>query len=203
MSCFRALLPLLLVCGTVACGFQPLYGPPPETADAAAAPGTAPPSNVAALATISVDRIPNREGQQLRTRLTQLLGNDGASQRYRLDVNIKTESESLALRRTGLATRASLRMSAQYRLVDVNTDQVVLKSAARGISSYNLLDEDFSTLASLQDAQNRLIDQMAIDIRNRLAVFFLAGPPPSEPAAPADPVTPAEPSAHADPAAPT
>jgi LPS-assembly lipoprotein len=202
MSCFRALLPLLLVCGTVACGFQPLYGPPPESADgaAAAAPGTAPPTNVAALATVSVDRIPNREGQQLRTRLTQLLGGDGGSQRYRLDVTIKTESESLALRRTGLATRASLRMSAQYRLVDVNTDQVVLKSAARGISSYNLLDQDFSTLASLQDAQNRLIDQMAVDIRNRLAVFFLAGPPPSAPAAPAEPPAPADP---ADPAGPT
>lgn len=203
MSSCSALFPLLLVSSMAACGFQPLYGPPPERADAAAAPDTAPPSNVAALATVGVDRIPNREGQQLRTQLTRLLGSDPGSQRYRLDVTIKTDSESLALRRTGLATRASLRMSAQYRLVDVNTDQVVLKSAARGISSYNLLDQDFSTLASLQDAQNRLIDQMALDIRNRLAVFFLSGPTASAPAAPAEPAEPPPPASPADPSAPS
>lgn len=187
MSCFRLLCAAALVCGSVACGFQPLYAPAPAPAPAdPAVAAAAAPLTMQTLATVTVDRIPDRQGQQLRTKLTRLLGSDPAVQRYRLEVKIKTDSESLALRRTGLASRASLRMSAQYRLVDTTNDQVILKSAARGISSYNLLDEDFSTLASLQDAQNRLIEQLAVDIRNRLAVLFHAGPiaadtPPAAP----------------------
>jgi LPS-assembly lipoprotein len=201
MLCSRVLSAAVLICSTAACGFQPLYAPPPAAADPAA-PATPAPSAIAALSSVSVDRIPDRQGQQLRTQLSRLLGSESGSQppRYRLAVKIKTESESLALRRTGLASRASLRMSAQYRLVDVASDEVVLRSAARGISSYNLLDQDFSTLTSLQDAQNRLLEQMALDIRNRLAVFFLAGPIATDSPVPADPESSTE---HDDPAAPS
>jgi hypothetical protein len=40
------------------------------------------------------------------------------------------------------------------------------------VSSYNLLDNAFSTYVAAGDARSRALDQIAFEIRNRLAAHF-------------------------------
>ncbi len=165
-------LTLLGLLMTAGCGFRPLYAPPAEDAPAEEK------AVVQDLASVYVEPIADRRGQELRNRLTALLTPTGeqATERYRLNVTLTETQQSLAVRQTGFATRTNLRIDAVYRLIDTTTGQPVLGGSASAASSYDLLDSDFSTLAAINDARSRVAQQLAGDLRNRLAVFFTAQP---------------------------
>lgn len=177
MSWCRITLLAAALASTIGCGFRPIYAPPESPA------GEADASSPSALATVRVANIPDRSGQQMRNRLTDLFGSDAvdAPERYRLQVKLKERSDSLDIRRSGLATRGTFHLTAEYTLIDDADGAEVLAGSARGVTTYNLLDEDFSTLTSIEDARTRVISQVAGDIRNRLALFFAAPRPPAAP----------------------
>lgn len=166
-------LGLLASLALAGCNIRPLYAPP--TADASAEDRTV----VEDLASVSVDPIADRRGQMLRNRLSAMLRADDATEalKYRLNIELNESEESLALRRSGFATRSTLRITAVYRLFDNSTGQPVLAGSANAMSSYDLLDSDFSTLAAINDARARVVDRLAGDLRNRLAVYFASQPP--------------------------
>ena len=158
-------LPLVLA----GCGFRPLYKP--LAADATPADRAVTDD----LASVSVAAIPNRPGQELRNRLQDKLrmpGASGSSGRYVLHVGLGEFQQSLAVRQTGLATRANLYMNATYTMVESATGGPVLTGTSLGIASYDLLDQDFATLTAINDARTRVIERLADNIRNRLAVHF-------------------------------
>ncbi len=162
-----------LAVGLGGCGFRPLYKLLP--ADAAPADRAV----TADLASINVATIPNRQGQDLRNRLQDMLhmpGAGGSPGKYVLYVGLGEFQQSLAVRQTGLATRANLYMNATYNMVDTTTGGSVLTGSSVGIASYDLLDQDFATLTAINDARTRVIDRIADNIRNRLAVHFSSGP---------------------------
>jgi LPS-assembly lipoprotein len=168
------------------CGFRPLYKPMPE----AAAPGDR--AVAGDLASISVSTIPDRSGQQLRNRLQDKLhlpGAGGTPGRYVLHVALGEFQQPLAVRQTGLATRANLYVNATYSMVESATGSAVLNGSSVGIASYDLLDADFATLTAINDARTRVIERLAEDIRNKLAVHFstapavAAAPVPGQPSA--------------------
>lgn len=151
---------------TAGCGFRPLYG-------GAAGPQGGPGADLSAIA---VRPIADRRGQVLRNQLETELTPRGVpgDPRYYLDVTLAELVTDLDLQRTATATYANLRMSAGYRLVEVATGKKVTGGRSDFTVSYNILTSPYSNLAAEDDARRRALDEIARDIRRRLALFFVA-----------------------------
>ena len=163
MSLFRTFAPLFVVLLLGACGFRSLYGTD-ATGDA---PGE--------LATIKVSPIADRLGQQLRNNLLDLLNPRGrpANPRYLLTVGLDQSTQRLAIEKDAFATRANLRLLANFSLQDPDSREIVLSGKSLVVSSYNILDSEFATLMAEKDAKTRAAREIAHDIRTRLAAFFV------------------------------
>ena len=147
-----------------ACGFQPLY----------AKPNAYEPAVGAHLSKIKVGHIPDRIGQQMRNLLVERLnpvGEPGAPF-YTLTVSMTESLQELGIERDTSVTFARLIVSANYRLVDRQTQDILLESTARSTNSYNVVESPYATLVAEQDARERAIRQIADDIRLRLASYF-------------------------------
>ncbi len=163
MSLFRTFAPLFVVLLLGACGFRSLYGTD--------ATGDAP----SELATIKINPIADRLGQQLRNNLLDLLNPRGrpAKPRYFLTVRLDQSTQRLAIEKDAFATRANLSLLANYSLQDPDSREIVLSGKSLVVSSYNILDSEFATLMSEKDAKARAAREIAHDIRMRLAAFFV------------------------------
>jgi LPS-assembly lipoprotein len=140
------------------CGFTPLYGG-----------GKLAPQ----LSSIYVEEIPERNGYELRTRLIEVLNTDGlmAGKRYRLKVSLNESSQGIALQNDATITRYNNRMEAKYVLTDAS-GTVVIQGAQSELSSYNVVQSPYATLAAEQDSGKRAAQDMAEHIRLDLGVWF-------------------------------
>lgn len=145
------------------CGFRPLYG------ERSAASVSAP-----ELAAIQIDTIPNREGQLVRNSLLDKMRPHGAAGRdlYRLSVSISVGRESFGIRTDETATRGSLTMTAGYTLTDIASGTQLMSGNSRAVSSYNILDSDFATVISENDAIRRTAVDLSEEIKTRVAIFL-------------------------------
>lgn len=164
MSCFRAPFVALWLGALAlgACGFQPLYG---QRSGAA---------STQELALVSIDQIKNRQGQKLHNFLLARLTPLGAPPEpfYRLQVHLKTGTQQLAIRKDETATRANLVLTANFILSDFRTNKVLFKGLSRSSNSYNILESEFATIASVNDASTRATRELGDEISARLAIFF-------------------------------
>ncbi|WP_119460552.1 LPS assembly lipoprotein LptE [Rhodospirillaceae bacterium SYSU D60014] len=162
----RLALPFLLTAtaSLAACGFQPLYGDQ----------GAVGPSTAEALASIRVEAIADRSGQQLHNLLLNDLSPYGrpADPRYILTVDVTATKEELGFRRDETPTRANLNLRANYTLRQASDGTVLLTSMSRSTSSYDILENPFAALVSEEDALERATQALSEDIRTRLAVFL-------------------------------
>ena len=163
MSWFRTFAPLFVVLLIGACGFRSLYGTD-ATRDA-----------TGDLATIEINPIADRLGQQLRNKLLDLLNPRGhpANPRYFLTVHLDQSTQRLAIEKDAFATRANFRLGANFSLQDPESREIVLSGKSLMVSSYNILDSEFATLMAEKDAKARAAREIAHDIRTRLAAFFV------------------------------
>src|SRR5690606_21492927 len=160
----RALVVGLLLL-TAGCGFRPLYG---EESGVSAVQG---------LNETRVERIPDREGQLLRTRLELLFGSGKAPARYALNVDLSTNVRDVAIRRDETATRRNIIARADYALVRIEDGSVLEQGTARSTNSYNIAESDFATEVAREDAIERSIEQLALSIQTQLAIFFRENDP--------------------------
>ena len=164
MSCFKAtiLALCLAAAGLGACGFQPLYGQRTDSA------------SPQELALVRIDTIANREGQKLHNFLRDRLNPLGSPPEpfYRLQVKLSTSTRHLAFRKDETATRANLIFSANFVLLDIRTGRVLFRGRSRSANSYNILESEFATIASLNDATTRAARDLSDEISARLAIFF-------------------------------
>jgi LPS-assembly lipoprotein len=158
------LIVFLLIGFLAGCGFKPMYA---QTDNGAVAND---------LAAIKINLIADRRGQELRNYLLDRLTPRGQPKKpvYRLGVEVEERVSNIAVERTGLPTRANLRMEAEYTLVNAADGAALVSGSARVISSFNLLDSDFSTLTSRNDASSRALESIADQIRTRLSTYFAA-----------------------------
>lgn len=149
------------------CGFRPVYGRLGSGADQH-------------LAAIDVSVITEREGQQLRSLLIQMLNPSGrpASPDYRLSVTLSEATANLAVQDGRTGTRRNLTLTAQYQLTPLS-DGEGTSGSIRTITSYNRQADEFATLSAERDARERALVQTAQDIRIALATHF-AAPPSSD-----------------------
>jgi len=143
------------------CGFQPLY--------ARSGANDAP----AELAEIFVGVIADRQGQILRGFLIEALNPEGrpTSPRYTLSVGLRTSS--IGIDRDDDIIRASFQATASFSLTTQDGDATLLQRSVRNTSSYNILQDQFSTLVAEEAARDRVMQQLADDIRTQLALYFI------------------------------
>jgi LPS-assembly lipoprotein len=144
------------------CGFTPLYGKSGVSSS---------PEVVDAMATVAIRPLPDRQGMKLRQVLREGLQPTGLTRAvYDLDVNFAQRIEELGIRPDATSSRANMVMSATFSLYEKG--QRVFGDRVQSTVSYNILDDQYATVASQADAENRGIRQIGEEIRTRLAVYF-------------------------------
>jgi LPS-assembly lipoprotein len=181
----RRVLPLALrlavvgaAAATVAGCFQPMYGDTKLTLT---------PSVAANMAAVDVTQIAAPNGTPLsriavdvRNRLLFGLtgGSAAAPPVYRLNILISGSSESLIVDiNSGRPDTQDYALNASYTLTEVKTGQPVLRAQTFARVSYDIPGQAqrFARDRGLRDAEDRASQQIADNIRSRLASFFVAG----------------------------
>jgi LPS-assembly lipoprotein len=162
------LLSLLLLGG---CGFRPLNGAPAQGES-----GLAGPDVQAAIRAIRIAPLTGRPGQQMHNLLRDRLnpGGQPLQPAYLLRVRLEEEREEVNIRLDETATRVGLKLTAIYELTSQATQDQVLSGHTRVITSYNILQNKFATIASEQDARERALERLADQIAMRLTAHFAA-----------------------------
>lgn len=144
------------------CGFRPLYG--------SGSFGTV----GAELAQVKIAMIPDRVGQQLHNYLLDRINRKGrpAKPDYLLKINISVQTLRLAFEPDSSATRAKLTFTANFRLLDIVTEKVLLKDFARAVTSYNIVTSAIATRSAELDATDRAAREVSEEIRALLAIYF-------------------------------
>ncbi|BAE48832.1 LPS assembly lipoprotein LptE [Paramagnetospirillum magneticum] len=158
----RALLLFaVLVLGPVGCGFRPMYGTPSGAASGVDAD----------LATVRIEPIKDRTGQQLRNALLQRLSPRGEAADYAYSLQIKlTETvNNLGFRKDTFATVANMSITAQVQL-SKNGGGLILGDNVTTTVYFDYLGPRYASVATERDAEERTLSQLADDIRNRVAL---------------------------------
>jgi LPS-assembly lipoprotein len=165
------------------CGFRPLYG---TASGAGTGSGAAVDQR---MASIRIDPIANREGQQLHNALRDRFNPLGqpASADYALDVDLTIRTYGALSRRDLSATRRNVEINAFYALRDT-ADKVVMTDRSVITTGYDEFDDPLNDISAYQDTIRRGTLQLAEQIRTRVAVFLTAGTPaPTVPPPPGSP----------------
>lgn len=171
---------VVMVAGLTAGCFRPLYGDHSYTL------GGGQPV-VDALKSVSVKQIPAPSGTD-EARLAvairnQLLfdltgGNESVSSRYELAMVMHTDVHSVIV--DPMSQRPNVEnfgLDVRYSLKDINTGKTVLNATTFARVSYDApgSEQRFASMRGLRDAETRAAKEIADNIRNRLASYFVAG----------------------------
>ncbi len=143
-----------------ACGFEPLH---------------AQRGAVATLPPIRIEPIPERAGQILRNYLLDRMAprGEGGTQAYTLAIRLFEPRQVLALRRDDVISRMGYSAVASYELLDTAGKRVVAGSSSYS-TDYEITNSEFATLAAQQNARERVLELVADDIRNQIAIELRA-----------------------------
>ncbi|MEM9469612.1 MAG: LPS assembly lipoprotein LptE [Pseudomonadota bacterium] len=160
----RALV-LIAVLFLSACGFSPVYGDKSFGNGSSTVAGT--------LNQIRINPLADREGQFLRNALIDRFYGDGypTNPLYALTVSpIKEQETAFDITVESEATRYQLKISTSIQLKDLNTGELILTRSLNGISSYNVLESEFATRVSEQNAREAVLNDLARQIEQHIAL---------------------------------
>jgi LPS-assembly lipoprotein len=148
------------------CGFRPLYGQRPDGS-----------TTTDRLSVIAITNIRDRRGQQLRNLLIDRFYADGrpAQALYRLDVVLDSYEAKIGVQKDASAVRSQLTIAATYNLVNMADGRSLQQGVSRSLISYNILDDQYATWSSLNDAYQRGLEQIAEDLTVRSALVLDRG----------------------------
>ncbi|MEZ6022726.1 MAG: hypothetical protein R3C16_04775 [Hyphomonadaceae bacterium] len=154
MRLLAASLALLVV---AACGFQPMY---------------APAGGGAAIGPVEVEQIDGKAGHTLKAELDRILDvenrNGGAP--ARLHITLLEQISSLGIRIDESATRAELRLTANYVLSPANPNATPMRGSVVTVVNYDIPRAAFGEIAAQDDARERAAETMAQRFRAELAL---------------------------------
>ena len=156
-----ALLPL------TACGFQPRYG------DHSAAMENH--QHGKSLTDIDIDMIPDRDGQVMRNELIDMIQPRGpsATPRYKLTFSkLNVAIRELDLTKSSEATRSQVSTTITIYLTDTQTGKIVLSRVLKSISSYNILQSEFATNVTEDNARNNALKDLARQTQLQLSLYM-------------------------------
>ncbi len=146
---------LLLLGG---CGFQPIYGPGPDT------PGFQ--------RQVWVEPGLVRRDFELRERLVERIGYAPREARYTLNFEIDVQETRLALEVGGQFSRNSLLGTAKYSVVDNTSGKTVHTGEVRSRAAYSATAETYPTQVAADDAEFRVARSLADLIANRIELTY-------------------------------
>ena len=126
------------------------------------------------LAAVRIEPLKDRAGQQLHNFLRDELNPDGQpiNPDYKLEIGLTERTEKLAFRQDETATRANIILNSAFVLRAAEDDRVLYQGRVSSINSYNILDEQYATDISRDDAIERGLRELSQSIKLRLAVYF-------------------------------
>ena len=146
---------------TLGCGFQPLHYEGGGT-------------DAKWLASIQIAKIPNRNGQKLRSLLLARFSPKflRVDPKYILFVRLTEGKVNLAIRKDETATRANLTITADYTLREKTTKKTFLSGQVGATNSYNILTSEFATMTAENNARDRVLRSLANQIPLRISAKF-------------------------------
>ncbi len=126
-------------------------------------------------AQIRVAKVPEETGRILVRTLKNALNpnNQDVSKKYELQINLsETLNTDQGILGDNTATRATMQLTAKYKLVELETNRVLLSDSAYTISSYNILTAPYATLTAEQTTRRRLAELLGDAIALRMASYF-------------------------------
>lgn len=161
-SARRSFVFALCAVGLAGCGFEPLLGRAGDSADA-----------IEELAATRIEPIPDRSGQVLRNALLDRLTPQGQAPgtRYVLRIRVSEPRQTILLRRDDVISRSSYSAQATFDLRDAQ-GQRVFSGSSSFTTDYEIATSEFATRTSLENARDRVMELVANDIRNQLALNF-------------------------------
>ena len=151
----RALIASLTLL-VAACGFSPMY---------------APAGGGAAIGPVTVEQIDGKAGHVLKTELDRILSveNNGATPAM-LQITLSEQITPLGIRRDESATRAELRLIANYILTPAAPGAQVMRGSVFAVVNYDIPTAAFGEITAQDDARERAAETMAQRFRAELAL---------------------------------
>ena len=148
------------------CGFRPLYGETGVTTGASEK-----------LEQVAITNIADRQGQILRNLLIDRFHKSDRSSKtvYRLDAQVLASEQKLSLRQDASAERAQLVLAVPFRLIENATGRTLFEGSSRSNIPYNVLEERYAGLATLDNAYSRGLNEISDDITARVAMYLAKG----------------------------
>ena len=145
------------------CQFQPLYG--------TSSGGR---SVSEAMKSVVIAPIPGRVGQRIRNEL--IFANTGGGHAntpvYRLQIAIRENITPILVERTGDAEGQLYNLDANFKLLRIADEQVVLEGQSTSRAAYDKFEEIFANTRARIDAENRAARTVADGIKTRIAAFM-------------------------------
>ena len=176
MSRIRSLILLLSLSAVYGCGFHPVHA---KTGGGLANDlASVNVNSVTSTSKTPKHSLPNdpggREAQVLKYKLAELLspGGGGSYAAYNLDIVLNIETTELGIQQNLQVTRYDIMETANYKLTSIATNQVVQEGTAHIKSSLNRTASDFSTFVAGEDASELAAEELAQELKMRLAAYF-------------------------------
>ena len=151
------------------CGLQPLYAP------SSSSKNQNPSGSQEFLSKIRINLIPDRKGQLLRNNLIALLTPKGQPKKplYVLNVSLDETTQALGILKDATFSRSQMTYKATFQLLEFSTKKPVFASSTFVVSNYNVITaNEFATIISAGDAQDRSLVLLAEQISRELATYF-------------------------------
>ena len=126
-------------------------------------------------AVVEIEKVPNYEGRLLTQKLKDILNptNEQVAKTYVLKTQLaETLDSDQGIVGDNTSTRATMRITANFQLIDKKSGETVLDESTFAVASYNILSMPYPTVASEEATFKRLVDVVAEQIGTRIAVYF-------------------------------
>jgi len=140
-----------------ACGFAPLYTQKESV------------SHITTLSKIEIAPPAGRIAQIVRNRLIEKMNPKGNAE-YELRFGVSPSIANLAIEPDSRVTRVNYRLTVNYRLLDMKTQQMIANGKTMASASYNKVASEFANRAAEQNASRRTAQTVADQLILQLSV---------------------------------
>ncbi len=154
---------LVVLLSLTGCGYRPLY-----------TSGSDGRGVVASLSSIAIQETGSRAGQLVRNSLLSSMRPAGTAEQDRFKLILKPELTRSTLVSQSLPgiKRLRLRLTVSYKLLEMGSGSEVNSGKTFSAVSYDIIREPISDLQAESNATDRAAQEVAADIRTRLAAYM-------------------------------
>jgi LPS-assembly lipoprotein len=92
--------------------------------------------------------------------------------RYKIDITVKERVIDQLVRLTGDAKGQVFELTATYKIVDLNNNQIIYRGNAISRAPYERFEEIFANVRARYDAENRAARTIAESIKTQIAAVL-------------------------------